>query len=93
MRCKVICRDFDRECEFLQGTYNGAAFTSGPKTVTQFFNVMNIIWTRYHEAVLQDGGASFSIRMCTVLMTYEKPLRVTMLGLSSELIHNVTSWA
>ena len=46
-----------------------------------------------HEAVLQDGGASFSIRMCTVLMTYEKPLRVTMLGLSSELIHNVTSWA
>ena len=26
MRCKAICRDFDRECEFLQGTYNGAAF-------------------------------------------------------------------
>ena len=21
--------------------------TSGPKTITQFFNVMNIIWTRY----------------------------------------------
>ena len=26
MRCKAIGRDFDRECEFLQGTYNGAAF-------------------------------------------------------------------
>ena len=26
MRCKVIGRDFDRECEFLQGRYNGAAF-------------------------------------------------------------------
>ena len=51
MRCKAIYRDFDRECEFLQGTYNGAAFNtalnSALKTVTQFFNVMNIIWTRY----------------------------------------------
>ena len=50
-RCKAICRDFDRECEFLQGTYNGAALimalNSALKTVTQFFNVMNIIWTRY----------------------------------------------
>ena len=26
MRCKAIGRDFDRECEFLQSTYNGAAF-------------------------------------------------------------------
>ena len=26
MQFKAICRDFDRECEFLQGTYNGAAF-------------------------------------------------------------------
>ena len=26
MRCKAIGRDFDRGCEFLQGTYNGAAF-------------------------------------------------------------------
>ena len=26
MRCKAICQDFDRECEFLQGTYNGTAF-------------------------------------------------------------------
>ena len=22
MRCEAICRDFDCECEFLQGTYN-----------------------------------------------------------------------
>ena len=30
MRCKAICPDFDRECEFLQGTYNGAAFNMAP---------------------------------------------------------------
>ena len=26
MRCKAIGRDFNCECAFLQGTYNGAAF-------------------------------------------------------------------
>jgi len=26
MCCKVIGRDFDCECAFLQGTYNGATF-------------------------------------------------------------------
>ena len=48
MRCKAIGRDFDRECEFLQSTYNGAAFDMAlplQKRVTQFFTVMNIIWT------------------------------------------------
>ena len=45
MRCKAICRDFDRECEFLQGIYVQRCRiqygTSAPKTITQFFNVMN----------------------------------------------------
>ena len=28
VRCKAICLYFDRECEFLQGTCNGAAFNN-----------------------------------------------------------------
>ena len=56
MRCKAICRDFDRECEFLQGTNNGAAFNklmalSLQKPLRQ---LMNIIWTRYCQAVVAE---------------------------------------
>ena len=30
MHCKAIGRDFDRGCEFLPGTYNGAAYMALP---------------------------------------------------------------
>ena len=47
MRCKVIGRDFDRGCEFLQGTYNSAAFDMA--LWLQKITVMNIVWTCYYK--------------------------------------------
>ena len=47
----AIGRDFDPGCEFLQGTYNDAAFDAAlplqKRLRNLFFTVMNIVWTRY----------------------------------------------
>ena len=52
MRCKAICRNFDRECEFLQGAFNGAAFNMALLFQNRYANFQR---NKYHlDSLLID---------------------------------------
>ena len=57
MRCKAIGRDFDRECEFLQGTYNGAVFNMALPLQKRLRN-FHCSEYRLDSAVRGEGGVA-----------------------------------